>query len=213
MIYILGAIMNHVRGGFLTVLVTEYYYMRKYNDTYEVAVVKAEKIFKSLGKNLNDFVYALTFSIYLSVPVSWKGSLIFIIYFLAMRAGRSFGWGGYITSMIKKKVPHDRDDVKILDKWFRGNDEPVLSGWAALSFRGLMWTSLLYLGFLLSTLLGMDFPSTYHYIPLVGLSMGSIYLLSMKLGELITTRGNGWQFGELYFGAALWGGTGYLLGI
>lgn len=213
MILLIGALINHIRGGYLTVLVAKYYYMPKYNCTYEVAVVKAEKIFKSLGKNLNDTIFAFTFCFYLKISIGWLFLEAFTIYFLCMRAGRSFGWGGYISSMINKQIDHGRDDVKLLDKWFRGNDEPVLSGWAALSCRGFMWSSLLYFGFFLTTLLGVEVAESYIYIPLLGFTMGSAYLFSMWLGERITTRGNGWQIGEVVFGAILWGGSGYLLGV
>jgi len=206
-ISLLGALMNHIRGGFLTSLATKYY-MREYNYTFQIAVTKAEKIFKSLGKNLNDLVYAIVFSYYLQIPFSAKGLLMNCFIFASMKLGRSFGWGGYIDAMISEKINHNRNDVKLLDKWFRGNDEPVLSGWAALSCRGFIWSTCLYLGFLVCTYLGFILPYSFHYIPLVGLSMGTIYLIAIKINKSI-----GWQLGEVLFGAALWGGVAYLLGV
>lgn len=180
--------------------------MREYNYTFQIAVDKAERIFKSLGKNLNDLVYTLVFSYYLQIPLSAKGLLMNSFIFASMKLGRSFGWGGYIEAMISEKIQHNRNDVKLLDKWFRGNDVPVLSGWAALSCRGFMWSTCLYLGFLACTYLGLILTQASHYLPLAGLSMGTIYLLTIKIN-----KSTGWQMGEILFGAALWGSVAYLV--
>ena len=149
-----------------------------------------------------------------------------------MWLGTFRGWGGYLEAMIRRGIDHDRDDIKLFDKWFRGNDEPVLSGWAATSMRGFMWSSSLYVG-----LRAIDYfeysnklNESYYLVGLLGLLMGSVYLLSMEICScpfirgryyaltstlhsigIITKpvylkRGNGWQLGEVLFGFYLWGG-------
>ena len=210
----IGAIVNRIRGGWATDIA----HARGWLD-------KSKKI--PFVKPFNALVWATTWCFYLGF--TWYA---FLILFLSMWAGGAIGWGGYIESMINKKINHDRDDLLLLDKWFRGNDEAVLSGWAATSLRGAIWSTSLYLGFLSLTFLSYYLPPSFHYIPLVGLLMGSVYLISMKICEWISDdyykltvilsninilnfplmtkpvrlkRGNGWQLGEVLFGATLWG--------
>ena len=204
-ISLLGALMNHIRGGFLTSVAIKFY-IKKYS--FEMAKKKAEAFFKPLGKNLNDFVYTFIFCFLLPTPFSVKALLINPIIFVSMRIGRSFGWGGYIEAMVSEKIQHNRNDIKILDKWFRGDSVPVLSGWTALSCRGFIWSTCLYLGFLASSYIGLDLNYNYHFIPFVGLMMGTIYLLAIKIN-----KSTGWQIGEILFGAYLWGSVSYLVGI
>lgn len=211
LVSLIGAIVNHIRGGLLTKIVANYVSKKK-KITYEEAVKEIEPFFKSFSKNLNAIVYAILFTYLVSVPFFSKDFFIsLVIFYGSMRLGASMGWGGYILSMINKKVPHDRDDILLLDKWFRGNDEPILSGWAALSLRGFIWATCLYLGFLGIKYLGYSLSPNFYYIPFVGLSMGTCYLLAIEICNKITFRGNGWQWGEIIFGAFLWGGVSCLV--
>lgn len=198
LVIILGGIMNRIRGGTLTDIAWRYGWLQKPNEVPFV-------------KDFNALVYATIFSIALGFENNWQSILGFAILYGSMKLGGSFGWGGYLTAMIDKEIDHNRDDVKFLDKWFRGNDEPVLSGWAALSIRGAMWTVSLWLGFFLVKLFGFNISSSYNFIPLVGLAMGTIYLALIETCERLTFRGNGWQWGEIIFGAYLWGFIYYLV--
>lgn len=201
-IFIIGGVCNRIRGGWLT-------------DVIEKKLPSIIPILKKLSlwdkkkgglngvKDFNAIIFGILFGILTKL---WLAPA----YYLFMRFGLAQGWGGYIDAMISKRIDHSRDDVTILDKWFRGDDEPVLSGWAALSLRGLMATIIISLPFLVY----------YHFtknnlilfIPLLGLAMGSIYLAACEVCERITFRGNGWQWGEVIFGGYLWA-TIYLMAV
>lgn len=198
LISLLGAFVNRIRGGWATDIARKYKWI---GSKEEIPNVKA----------FNDIVYALVFSLVVGLKLQYSDLAVLLILFLSMWAGRSMGWGGYISAMIDKEIDHNRDDVLLLDKWFRGKDEPVLSGWAALSLRGFMWTLCLYLGFLGIDYLGYELSSSFYYTSLLGLSMGTCYLVCILIAEKLTFRGNGWQWGELLFGAILWGGLACLI--
>lgn len=198
MIFILGALINRIRGGWLTDIARKYKWIKPEEEIHNV-------------KAFNDIVYALVFSWIIGLKLQYSDLAVLLILFLSMWTGRSMGWGGYISAIIDKKIDHNRDDILLLDKWFRGNDEPVLSGWAALSLRGFIWSTCLYLGFLGIKHLGYELSSSFYYTPLIGLSMGTCYLAMTLLAEKLTFRGNGWQWGELLFGAILWGGVAWLI--
>ena len=195
---LLGALVNRIRGGWATD------FARSKNWISEKDKIPKVKL-------LNDIIYSTAFAVLLDFRDSWNDLFCVLILFGSMALGRAMGWGGYISAMIDKEIDHNRDDVKILDKWFRGNDEPILSGWAALSIRGFMWSSCIYLGFLAISFLGHDLPNSFHYIPLVGLFMGSSYLLAITVCDKLSFRGNGWQYGEMLFGGVLWGLIYYLV--
>lgn len=128
-----------------------------------------------------------------------------------MMCGRSFGWGGYIAGMIDKKIDHNRRDVKFIDYLFlKGDNNPVLRCWAALSVRGLMWSFCLCSGFYAIKLLGFELSDRIIFILPSGLLMGSAYFLAITICDKLTFRGNGWQYGELLWGAILWGSCFYL---
>lgn len=196
--FIIGAITNRIRGGWATDIARKKEWI---STKEEIPFVK----------DFNDFIYASLFSCLIALNRDWTCFAVFALLFSSMRLGRSMGWGGYISAMIDQKIDHRRDDVLLLDKWFRGNDEPVLSGWAALSLRGLIWSTCLYLGFLGIKYLGYDLNNNFHYIPLIGLSMGTCYLIAILVCERLTFRGNGWQWGELLFGGVLWQSVAWLI--
>lgn len=198
LISLIGALTNRIRGGWATDIARKYKWI---DSKEEVPNVKA----------FNDIVYALVFSWVVGLKLQYSDLAVLLILFLSMWAGRSMGWGGYISAMIDKKIDHDRDDILLLDKWFRGDDEPILSGWAALSLRGFIWSTCLYLGFLAISHLGYELSSSFYYIPFIGLGMGTVYLLAIEVCNKITFRGNGWQWGELIFGSVLWGGVTWLI--
>lgn len=203
MILLLGAIFNRIRGGWLTDLVNK-------TTTIKKILIKL-KIYREGEvqhvRDLNAVTFSLVYCYYFSINYHYS-----FIFYLSMRLAASFGWGGYISAMIERKIDHDRDDVKLLDKWFRSDRRPVASSWAALSLRGVMWSTSIYLAFLIFEQLGYSFNDSFHYIPLVGIAMGSIYLLSCEIMQRITIRGNGWQLGEVLFGAYIWYAP-YLLAI
>lgn len=198
LISLLGALINRIRGGWATDIARKYKWI---GSKEEVPNVKA----------FNDIVYALIFSWVIGLKLQYSDLAVLLILFLSMWAGRSMGWGGYISAMIDKKIDHHRDDILLLDKWFRGNDEPILSGWAALSLRGFIWSTCLYFGFLGVKYFGYELSPNFYHIPLVGLSMGTCYLLSILICEKLTFRGNGWQWGEIIFGGVLWGSVALLI--
>lgn len=193
LVSLIGAISNRIRGGGLT----DYVNRRP----------KLINLFSKIGlykdggvngvKDMNAVFFALTFGLLTKLYAS-------PFYYLAMRVALALGWGGYIGAMIDRKIYHNRDDVTILDKWFRSDKHPVLSGWAALSVRGLMATIILALPFIY-------FTSNWLSMMLVGLTMGSCYLLACEVCQRITTRGNGWQWGEIIFGGVLWGSYCFFL--
>lgn len=192
---ILGSIFNRIRGGWLTDLVDK-------TTTLKKILIKL-KIYREKEvqhvRDLNATAFALTYCYCFNVEYRYM-----IIFYLSMRLAASFGWGGYIEGMISKKIQHNRDDVSLLDKWFRSDRHPVASSWAALSFRGMMWSTSIYLAFAILDYFGYEFGDSYHYIPLLGFAMGSIYLASCEIMQRITQRGNGWQLGEVLFGAYIW---------
>lgn len=214
MIYIalLGAITNRIRGGWATDVAWARGLLTPPNEVPHV-------------KFFNDLIWAITFGILISAS-----HLDCFILFISMWIGRSWGWGGYLSAMIDKKIDHNRNDITILDKWFRSDEYPVFSGWAAASLRGFMWSICLYVGLLVAS---DSIPN--YLISFIGLSMGSVYLLAMTICEnkfisdtyykftlllirfklkkspITLQRGNGWQFGEVLFGGLLWGLTAVLI--
>lgn len=199
-IAIIGAISNRVRGGWLTDII---------ETRFPLLIPKLKKIGlwdkKKDGfngaKDLNAIIFGLLFG---ALTKIWLAPL----YYGFMRLSFAFGWGGYIGAIIDRRIHHDRDDVLLLDKWFRGDSVPVLSGWAALSCRGFMLTAILSLPFYIWFLLGGS--HNVVYLPLVGLAMGTIYLVCCEVCQRITIRGHGWQWGEIIFGGYLWAAI-YLL--
>jgi len=212
-IAILGAVMNKIRGG----LIADKYYNWLIKDGYEPvdAIYKAERFWKPFAKHLNHVVFAMVFLLPLDPIYQTQSLLCLVLLSAGMLGGSSWGWGGYISSAIDRKIDHNRDDVLLLDKWFRGNDEPVLSGWAAMSLRGFMWTGCIALSFILLKAFGVEVPNKVFWIAPVGLSMGTCYLVSMEICQRLPfmKRGNGWQIGEYVFGAVLWGSLAYFLGV
>ena len=203
LIALIGATVNRIRGGGLTDIVRTKPKLKAFLEKIKLFGYKKEKKGTVYYvKDFNDLVFAYCFTFWM--PLAWESLACFLLIGAGMRGGRSFGWGGYIESIVDEKINHDRDDILFLDKWFRGNDEAVLSGWAALSIRGLIWSALTYLGFYLASFFG--YPAINPYAALIGLSMGTVYLFTVEVCERLTFRGNGWQYGELLFGSVFWGG-------
>lgn len=192
LVFILGAFFNRIRGGWLFDLAQTSYLLRKiiiHLNLMEETEIK-------YVKDLNAIVYGLVFGALTNIY--WSP-----IFYLSMRAAFSFGWGGYISAMIDRKIDFNRSDVVILDKLFLKKNHPVLSGFIALSFRGLIASIILSIPFYF-------FTAGWVYISLLGFAMGTIYLLACEICERVTFRGNGWQWGEVVFGGYLWS-TIYLL--
>lgn len=195
MILLLGAVFNRIRGGWLTDLVNRTTTLKKI--LIKLKIYRKDEV--QHVKDLAALVFSFTYCYYFDISYYYS-----FVFYLAMKLGASFGWGGYISAMIERKIDHNRDDVKLLDKWFRSDRFPVLSGWAGLSLRGVMWSTSIYLAFLIFNYFGYKFNDSFHYIPLAGLAMGSIYLASCEIMQRISFRGYGWQLGEFLFGAYIW---------
>lgn len=190
-----GAVLNRVRGGGLHHTVEKYKslkaFCKKYNLLAEDGSIK-------FVKDIHALAFAILFG-YLT------NMYYVVLYFAAMRLNFGPGWGGYIGAMVDKAITHNRRDVLILDKWFRSDRHPVFSGWAALTLRGLMGTAILALPF-------WFFSNHILVLVLCGLSMGTVYLISIELaGKLAKDRCKGWHYGEYFYGALLWGCTYYCL--
>lgn len=196
-IAIVGAVMNRVRGGGLTTLAWEQ------NWTNE----GKEHPTKSIGKIGNDVIFSLMFVLPLFSGVTVNSCLGFAILFFAMWTGRSFGWGTYIGGMIEKKVTGEEEIIWIDKLVLNKTDHPVLRNMAALSLRGLMWSVSLVVGFTILKSF-VYIPFTYLFILPIGLLMGPVYLLAMKISEQGKGRGFGWSLGEIFWGFVLWGTCG-----
>jgi len=199
---IIGSVINRVRGGGLTNLSWD---MNWTND-------KKESPTKSIGKHLNDLVFAGIFSYLITFAFNKEYIWSFIILFFAMWIGRSFGWGTYINGIIERKVLPE-EEIKWIDKLLLSNTNyPLLRNTAALSLRGLIWTSCLTAGFAIINLFN-PIPFSIFVLPLVGLLMGTTYFLTMEICERHDKkyRGNGWSLGEWFWGFILWGACAYLL--
>ena len=202
LIAIIGATVNRIRGGWLTDFVRTKPNLKVLLEDIKLYGYKDDlKGEVYYVKDFNDLVFAYCFTFWM--PLTWDSVACFALIFTGMRGGRSFGWGGYLEAIIHEKINHDRDDILLFDKWFRGNDEPILSGWAATSLRGLMWSSLTYLGFYLTSFFG--YPPMNPYVSLIGLSMGTIYLITITIFDHWKVKGSGWGWGEIIFGAIFWG--------
>jgi hypothetical protein len=192
-ISIIGAIINRIRGGEAT-------------DLLRNSGIIAKNKSVPFVKDFNDVVFGSLFTLAFTHSLSLQTLGIFVILFSAMRAGRSFGWGSYIGGIIDRKVS-DRVDVEFISQFLLlKKDHPVLRETAALSVRGLMWSFFLFVGFcMVGEMTYCAYLSFFWILPL-GLLMGPCYLLTCTVCEKFTFRGNGWQYGELLWGAVIWGG-------
>mgnify|MGYP003638288264 FL=1 len=193
-IAIVGALMNRVRGGYLT---TPSWKMNWTNEGVESPT-------KSIGKIGNDVIFSLFFTLPLFSGINLDSILSFTILFFAMWTGRSFGWGTYIGGMIEKKVAGEEEIIWIDKLVLNKTDHPVFRNTAALSLRGLMWSVSLVIGFIAIAPFSY-IPLTVLFILPVGLFMGPVYLLAMKISENGKGRGFGWSLGEIFWGFVLWG--------
>jgi hypothetical protein len=195
LITLLGAVMNRIRGGWLADFIYPYPERIKLLERF-----KLMKEGEMVGvKMLNAAVFGIVFGL-LTNPY------LIPIHALVLRLAFAPGWGGYIGAILDRKIYKDRRDILILDKWFRGEKFPVFNGWAALSLRGLMLTAVLAVPFIFYT-------KFWFLMGLVGLTMGSCYLIPAIICEHFGNRQSGWQWGEIFFGAVLWGSYYYLLAI
>lgn len=210
---LLGALMNKIRGGLLAALYAKRL-VRLYHLPFVEAEQQAENKFKFFGKHIHHLVFALVFTLIISPVTTSQKVDCFLLLSVGMLAGSCMGWGNYINAMIDGTINKNRKDAIIADGIFFGlSGWPVLAGFIALSFRGLMWTSLLGISLILIALCHViiDFES-FLIIP-IGLLMGLAYLLAMEICQRIPgmVRGNGWQIGEYFWGFILWGSLAYLI--
>lgn len=212
-IALLGALMNKIRGGLLAALYAKRL-VRLYHLPFVEAEQRAENKFKFFGKHIHHLVFALVFTLIISPVTTSQRIDCFLLLSVAMLAGSCMGWGNYINAMIDGTVDKNRKDAIIADGiFFALSDRPVLAGFFALSFRGLMWTSLLIISLFMIALFLIPISGKSFLIFPVGLLMGSAYLLAMEICQRIPgmVRGNGWQIGEYFWGFILWGSLAYLI--
>lgn len=209
LIFSLGGIFNRIRGGWLTDII-------KKNHPHILIFLKELEFWDEVEnelkgvKDLNALIYSLVFtSLFFNYDDEWKLFVFFMaLFYGSMRGGFSWGWGGYIDGMINRKIDRHRTDVKLLDTLL-SDKFPVFTCWLALSLRGLMASCVLYVPFLIASYF-IELSPSFYYIPLIGLAMGTVYLLACEVCQRVTFRGNGWQWGEVIFGGYLWS-TIYLL--
>ena len=201
----IGLVMNRVRGGGLTD------FSWKENWINE----KDESFIKPFSKILHDFVFASLFAFALGAHFDTTGIKAFILLYAAMLSGRSMGWGVYIDGIIRREVK-DEEEIAFIDKLFlQKKDHPVLRNVAALSVRGMIWTTCLFLGTIVLSELGFRIPSSVFAVPFLGLLMGLVYLVSigfcqqLKRFKLIDLPA--WGFSECVWGFVLWGGYAKLI--
>jgi len=212
-IALLGALMNKIRGGFLAALYAKRL-VRLYHLPFVEAEQRAESKFKFFGKHIHHLVFALVFTLIISPVTTPQKVGCFLLLSVGMLAGSCMGWGNYINAMIDGTIDKNRKDSIIADGIFFGLcDWPVLAGFIALSFRGLMWTSLLIISLFVIALSDILISSESFLIFPIGFLMGSAYLLAMEICQRIPgmVRGNGWQVGEYFWGFILWGSLAYLI--
>lgn len=151
------------------------------------------------GRISHDIIFALVFAFsWWSIPVLAG----------AMAAGRSFGWGRYIGGIINRRIDLDEEpELAWLDKiLLNKTDHPVTRCTVALSVRGLVWSLFLALGFYIASA-----DISYFILTPIGLTMGIVYLTMVEIcGKIANRRDQGWVFGEIVFGAVLWGSISYL---
>ena len=195
----IGAIMNRVRGGGLTNLAWKQNWANEGDETF----------WKKFSKHSNDVTFGLIFT-YL---IDWFNPPIFLILTLSMWLGRSFGWGRYIGGLIEKKVIDDEEIKWIDDLVLSKEDCAILRNIAALSLRGLIWSLLIGVGFLIISGLNIsNIPLSFLWIIPVGLLMGFTYYITVTLsGKFLDNRGKGWGLGEVLFGFILWGSIAFIL--
>lgn len=214
LISLLGAVLNKFRGGSLTDISEDLLLKWGYEPVDAISIAK--KYVKPFSKQLHAIVFGLLFAETICSELSLQYLICAIILYAGMIAGASFGWGNYMEAMISGKADMNRTDAPIADEvFFNLARKPVLAGWTALTIRGLMWTACIAASLVIIHSAVASMPLKAFLILPVGLSMGSVYLLSMEICQRIKglIRGNGWQLGEFTFGAIIWGSMAYFLGV
>lgn len=212
LIALFGALMNHIRGGLLAVLRIKYVAVRD-KISYWEANPKVSRIFNTIGKQGNHILFSVVFTASLHIQ-DWRLALLsLLVLYIGMFGGAAPGWGTYINGMINREI-RDEEEISFIDKLVLTGkaDHPVLRNTIALSLRGVMWTACLAVAFFILSLFDIASPYLIFGILPVGLLMGPTYLLAMEICQRITTRGNGWQIGEYFWGFVLWGCIAILIG-
>jgi len=199
LIAFIGAITNRIRGGGLTNLLWS---LKIAIGSKAVSFEKHEKFWKSFSKNLHDVIFASVFFWLLNQNFDWRGLICFVAVFSGMRLGRSKGWGAYVGGLLSGKVTGEKEIV-IIDKLFlREINHPDLRNSLAIATRGLMWSTCIFLGHLLS---GVSFNHFLLLIIPVGLLMPAPYLVSRDICKLLKGKIGAWGLAEIFWGFILWG--------
>lgn len=190
-----GAVLNRVRGGGLHHTIERYV-------RFKILCLRLNLLAKDGSFKFVKDIHALCYGLLFGYLTSYS---LIVVYFAAMRLNFGPGWGGYIGAMIDRAISHNRRDIMFLDKWFRSDRFPRLSGFLALTIRGLLGTIILAIPFFILT-------PKYFILALSGLLMGLVYLISIELsGFFFKDRTKGWHYGEYFYGALLWGLSYYIL--
>lgn len=205
---IFGAFFNRVRGGW-----------------FDGADQNEGGYFLSRGKLINVIAFALM------VWICSRSIIMGLASGLGMYVGQSFGVGRYIGA-INGTERRPLEEVKFID-WLiyplrpKGtpmfvaniNDEQfykypsnrlIAWGLAGLSLRGFLWAMCIALPVLVfTTSNGENYFKPAMIFVITGSAMGIIYasaLHAFRYHPLVKNGdGVGWQAGEFYFGAILWG--------
>lgn len=217
LIFILGALINRIRGGWLTDIFSKNEKAKKILS--KVGLWKVDRKRQNGGvpyvKLFSDIAFGLCFGYVLHC--NFFG---YVILGLSHCLGRSFGWGDYIGGLKDKKVYENPDEVKLIDDLILSKkDNWKLRNTWALNIRGLIWSASIGLGLVFCSFFNNEIPFLGSLAFFVGLPMGYIYSFAFDICErhslpkffqtakLLTdlkSRGNGWAVGELIFGAYLW---------
>ena len=205
-----GAAANRIRGGW-----------------FDGATAQEGGAFLAYGKAINVFLFA-------AMVWACTGSvLLAVMCGVGMYGGQSFGWGRYVGALggWEDKELREVAAIDVLIRWMRPKAQPMFvanpneeqryhydnAGWlmawgfAGLCLRGAVWGLCLAVPMMIYGLTqGQNNLAPALTVIAVGASMGLVYATAIHTYKnhplAINPRGLGWQAGELYFGAILWGG-------
>ena len=201
LIFLLGAIFNRIRGGFLTDFVCSKPSLRR--KIVGTCLWDRDKKCVRYVKVLHDIVFTLVFA-------PFNSGMIAV--YLGMLAGRSMGWGAYVGGLIDDTVK-DGGEIKFIDKLFlTDKNHPDIRNMAALGVRGMMWTICIAVGIKIAFMDALSLKQM-GLIIISGLPMGLIYNAVFELEErykFSTPLFGAWGNAEIVFGGYLWS-TLYLI--
>ena len=200
-----GGLMNRFRGGLMLC-----------EATTPKMIWRA--FHRHIGENViipknRDWVNAVVFGLMVLMVTHHSFTAIYAV--LGMLAGSSYGWGRYIGAIGGwEQGPLEEDElVDLFIGWLKPNSHEGIDeagnlvtiyssqnklfwwGMVGLSLRGVHWAWFLI-------------PIAGWWVLLVGAQMGVAYYLMLKLARNLNRtnwKGDGWEWGEICYGALLWG--------